>query len=144
MTETQKQLRKAKREQQKREREIRDRKFIANLTRAGLPPPRKEFRFYPERLFKADFAYPELKLLIEIEGGIFTGQAHGSVSGILRDIEKYNLAAMEGYCVYRILNKDTLSTRTTQAIVRLYARRSKEIKFIDNQTEQAKWKQSAK
>ena len=61
----------------------------------------REFKFCPTRKFKADYYIPELKLLIEKEGGIYTGKAHGSITGILRDIEKYNLATKLGYKVLR-------------------------------------------
>lgn len=54
------------------------------------------------RKFKFDYALPRIKVAIEIEGGIYSGRAHGSVTGILRDMEKYNLAAMLGWRVIRI------------------------------------------
>lgn len=76
------------------------------MKRRGLPKPRTEYKFHPVRRFKFDFAYPDVKVAVEIEGGIFTGGAHGSASGILRDIEKYNLAAVNGWIVYRVPTKD--------------------------------------
>lgn len=61
----------------------------------------QEYRFHPKRRYRADFALLSHKILIEIEGGVFTKQAHGSVSGILRDMEKYTLAAVHGWRVLR-------------------------------------------
>ena len=56
------------------------------------------------RRFRFDFAWPDddRKLAVEVEGGIFTGKAHGSVSGILRDVEKYNLAMLAGWRILRV------------------------------------------
>ncbi len=63
-----------------------------------------EFRFHPERKFRADWLVIGTKVLIDYEGGIFsTGKrGHSSVSGIRRDIEKSNLAQICGYLVIRV------------------------------------------
>jgi very-short-patch-repair endonuclease len=42
---------------------------------------------------------------VECEGGIYTRQAHGSISGILRDIEKYNAATSLGWRVFRVTRR---------------------------------------
>ncbi len=75
-----------------------------------------EFKFCETRRFKSDYYIPELKLLIEKEGGIYTGQAHGSVKGILRDIEKYNLATTLGYRVLRYQPKELLTSKVIDDI----------------------------
>lgn len=76
----------------------------------------KEYRFCPNRRFLADYYIPSLRLLIEQEGGIFTGQAHGSVTGIMRDIEKYNLATTMGYSILRFIPQDLVSMKTIEMI----------------------------
>ena len=75
---------------------------------AGLPVPRREFVFCPWRKYRADFAWPEEKLLVEAEGGIFAkGKGwHMSVGGYLDDMEKYNLAALMGFRVLRFSRKE--------------------------------------
>jgi very-short-patch-repair endonuclease len=76
------------------------------LTAAGLPAPVREFRFHPERRFRADLAYPAIKLLIEIEGGIWMRKSgHNTGSGITRDIEKGNLMTILGYRLIRVTSK---------------------------------------
>ena len=60
----------------------------------GLPAePVTEYVFCPYRKYRFDYAWPDYHVALEKEGGVFTRQAHGSVTGILRDIDKYNLAA---------------------------------------------------
>ena len=76
----------------------------------------REFKFNPARQWKADYYIPELKLLIEKEGGVYTHGAHGSVSGILRDIEKYNSAVILGFSVLRFLPKDLISMYSINSI----------------------------
>ena len=85
------------------------------MVREGFPPVRCEYVFHAGRKYRFDLAWPELFLAVEVEGGIFTkggkrcptcGQfrrgAHGSISGILRDIAKYNLAQIDGWTVLRV------------------------------------------
>ena len=67
----------------------------------GLPEPEREYRFAPPRRFRADFAYPERKLLIEVEGGVWTRGRHTRGAGYTSDAEKYNLATVKGWRVLR-------------------------------------------
>jgi DNA repair exonuclease SbcCD ATPase subunit len=80
-----------------------------------------EYQFHePEpgekkRRWRFDFAQPELKIAIEIEGGVYgrgkpcpvckrkAPGAHSSVTGMKRDIEKYNTAVKQGWAVLRVL-----------------------------------------
>jgi len=67
----------------------------------GLPKPVSEFKFHPERRWRFDYAYPEKKIAIEIEGGIFTNGRHVRGKGFLNDLEKYNNAALLGWKLLR-------------------------------------------
>lgn len=60
----------------------------------------------PERDFRADLAHLPSRLLIELDGGIFCSGAHGSVSGILNDIDRAQWAAALGWRVFRLSTKD--------------------------------------
>lgn len=66
---------------------------------AGLPIPEREYRFHPTRRWPLDFAYPERKIGIEVQGGTWSGGAHGRGSGIERDYEKINAAQILGWTV---------------------------------------------
>jgi hypothetical protein len=94
--------------------------FIDHLARNGLPAPVVEYRFAPPRKFRADYAWPEYGILLEQEGGVYTGQAHGSVTGILRDMEKYNLAAVRGWRVIRVLPSAMLSNETITLLQQIF------------------------
>lgn len=69
---------------------------------AGLPLPVREFRFAaPEREWEADFAWPDEKIILEVEGGAWSGGRHTRGSGYLKDMEKYNNATLRGYRLFR-------------------------------------------
>jgi very-short-patch-repair endonuclease len=73
------------------------------------PIPEKEYKFdcTGKRRFRFDFAWPKLKLAVEVEGGIWIkglsgrGGAHSLPSNIIRDMEKNNLAVKQGWRVFR-------------------------------------------
>ena len=67
-----------------------------------LPIPVTEYRFCPQRRWRADFLYLEQKILIEIEGAHWTSGRHTRGSGFDKDCEKYNTAALMGYKVLRV------------------------------------------
>jgi very-short-patch-repair endonuclease len=59
--------------------------------------PEREYRFHLLRLWRFDFAWPEKKIAVEVEG---RGR-HQSVSGFEADAVKYNAAAKMGWRVFR-------------------------------------------
>jgi hypothetical protein len=78
----------------------------------------RQYAYVPGRKFKADFVmYPAVSgqmssmnwtmyrqrrpILIEVQGGIFSKKAHGSISGILNDNARLNFATKHGYRVLR-------------------------------------------
>lgn len=75
--------------------------FTALCLAQGLPEPVAEFRFCPARKWRADWHFPP-RILLEIEGGIWTGGRHTRGKGYSRDLEKYNEAALLGYTVLRV------------------------------------------
>lgn len=90
----------------------------------GGPPLEEEFRFHPERKFKSDFCHLATRTCIELEGGIFKkGMGHSSITGILRDIEKYNLMVYLGFRVIRFHAGTVNSQNITELIQFLKSRR---------------------
>jgi len=80
--------------------------FDAQVTqlayRLGIEPPEREVRFHPTRAWRFDFAFPERKLAVEIEGGIWSTGRHTRGAGFIGDCEKLNEAARLGWTVYRM------------------------------------------
>ena len=58
-----------------------------------------EWAFHPTRKWRFDYACPELKIAIEVDGGIFTGGRHSGGVGQLKDMEKMNAAASAQWLV---------------------------------------------
>ena len=52
--------------------------------RLKLPKPVRNFRFHKTRRFEIDWAWPDLRMGIDIQGGIWNGGKHGRPSGIVR------------------------------------------------------------
>lgn len=75
--------------------------FFALLKASGIPVPEAEYRITPKRKFRWDYAWPQYRLTLEVQGGIWSGGAHGRGWGIKRDMEKSNIAAMHGWrCLF--------------------------------------------
>lgn len=75
--------------------------FLALVKRAKLPAPVPEYRFDPKRRWRADYAWPEHRVILEVEGGVWTNGRHTRGAGFLRDVAKYNRAAVLGYRLLR-------------------------------------------
>lgn len=85
----------------------------------GIPAPEVEYVFAPPRKWRFDFFWGHRAgVALEVEGGIWTGGAHGRGSGIKRDIEKYNEAACQGIRVLRVTPENLCLVTTTDMIRR--------------------------
>lgn len=72
----------------------------------------KEFKFHPTRRWRFDYALPEHKIALEVEGGVWTGGRHTSPKGFLGDMEKYNTATLMGWRVFRTTPQELYSAST--------------------------------
>jgi very-short-patch-repair endonuclease len=63
--------------------------------------PVAEYRFAPPRRWRFDYAFPEFKLAVEIEGGAWIQGRHTRGKGFLADLEKYNAATLLGWAILR-------------------------------------------
>lgn len=73
----------------------------------GLPVFVRELRFHDERRWRFDFAFPEQRVAVEIDG---RGR-HQTVDGVRKDCEKMNEAARLGWRVLRFPATDRLKAR---------------------------------
>jgi hypothetical protein len=80
--------------------------FLIQVAEAGLETPQSEHKFLDKRRFRFDFAWPDRMLAVEIEGGVWVGGRHTRGAGYSRDMEKYNLALLHGWSVYRFTTQD--------------------------------------
>ena len=83
--------------------------FIDQLMWDQLDIPKAEYRFLKKRRFRFDFAWPDRMMAVEIEGGVWSGGRHTRGKGYTRDLEKYNLATLHGWKVYRFTTQDVTS-----------------------------------
>lgn len=82
--------------------------FAQQLSQFRLPPFRIGYRFpkssdpdNKRKVWIADFCSVEYKLMVEIDGGVWSGDGHGHPVGITRDMRKQNDAALLGYHTLR-------------------------------------------
>lgn len=54
------------------------------------------------RDFRCDFAWPVPRLIVEVEGGTYTGGRHVTGKGFERDAEKYARLTLDGWTVLRV------------------------------------------
>lgn len=75
--------------------------FEQHLLAMKAPPTQREHRFHPERGWRMDFAWPEYRVAVEVEGGVWGMGRHNRPRGFIADTEKYNAAAELGWIVLR-------------------------------------------
>lgn len=98
---------KAKRGRPKQD-ESANRAFVTQCLALKLPPSAVQWRFvnsrYPAsatRKWRADLVFPDYRVMVEIDGGIWIKGAHGHPTDILRNMAKQNDAMLLGYQVLR-------------------------------------------
>ena len=77
-------------------------RLLRDIKAVGLPIPEMQYKWHPDRLFMADYAYPHIKLLIECDGGQWQrNTGHNSGTGKDRDCEKDIEAIFHGWKIFR-------------------------------------------
>jgi hypothetical protein len=94
-------------------------------TTLGLPAPETERRFHPTRLWRFDYAWPEQKVALEVEGGIWSKGRHTRGRGYIGDMEKYNEAALHGWLVLRVAPQQLMSDAPILVMRAIELRRAK-------------------
>lgn len=75
--------------------------YAKEVAKAAGTPCVAEHRFHPTRRWRFDYALPEAKVAIEIDGGVWTYGRHNRAAGYIADMEKLNEAARLGWRVLR-------------------------------------------
>ena len=103
VTAAQQQLNKAIKEHNERERE----KIRLSLSKILGCDVVSEHQFHEKRKWRFDYAIIDLKIAIEVEGGVWSSGRHTRGAGFLNDIEKYNTATSMGWHIIRTIpNKE--------------------------------------
>lgn len=76
----------------------------------------KEHRFHPERKWRFDYAIPDLKIAVEVDGAVWTGGRHNRAAGYIADMEKLNTAASMDWLVLRFTTDDRFYMKTFNLI----------------------------
>lgn len=62
----------------------------------------QQHAFHPSRKYRFDFAWPAMKVALEVDGGTFSGGRHTRGAGYAADCEKLNEATILGWRVLRV------------------------------------------
>lgn len=83
-----------------------------------LPEPCFEYQFHPVRKWRFDLAWPEKRVAIEVQGGIWMQGRHVQPAALIREYEKLNSAAIHGWRLLYIL-PDDLCRASTVVLLKL-------------------------
>lgn len=92
---------------------------------AKLPIPEREYKFHPVRKWRSDFAWPDRLLLVEVEGGTWSGGRHTRGQGFANDCLKYNQAVIDGWRLLRFTSDQIKSGDALKIIencIRIHSR----------------------
>jgi len=90
--------------------------FLRALEVRGLPRPEREWKFDAKRRWRFDYAWAQQMIALEVEGGVWTGGRHTRGAGFLKDIEKYNRAAVLGWRLLRVTPDKLVSFGTFEML----------------------------
>lgn len=87
-----------------------------------LPVPAREYRFHDTRRWRFDFAWPDIKLAVEVEGVVWKGKGgrHQRADGMTADCQKYGAAMELGWDVYRCTQKMVENGQALNTIEKLW------------------------
>ena len=87
-----------------------------------IPQPSPEYKFHPARRWRIDFAWPDHKLAVEIEGAVWSYGRHTRGSGFVKDIEKYNELTLMGWALLRFTPQQVKNGEAIKTIHRWFSR----------------------
>ena len=95
--------------------------LLFHLRASDLPTPVREHLFAKSigRRWRLDFAWPDVLIGVEVEGGTWVAGRHSRGAGFEQDCEKYNEAAVLGWAILRFTGKMIHSGAALDTITRL-------------------------
>lgn len=76
----------------------------------------KEYKFHDVRKWRFDYAFPDQKVAVEVDGAVWTQGRHTRGAGYVNDLEKLNTAASMGWLILRITTDDRFYITTRELI----------------------------
>lgn len=76
--------------------------LLVRLERAGLPLGETQYPVVVGRQFRFDRCWPNQRVAVEVQGGVWIAGAHSRGSGVQRDCLKLSMAAAVGWRVLPI------------------------------------------
>ena len=88
----------------------------------GLPMPTQEYRFAAPRRWRWDFAWPDRKVALEVNGGVWIRGKHSRGKGQVNDFAKWSEGAAQGWLVLHttpaLLESTTVYSQLRRALGR--------------------------
>lgn len=94
---------------------------LAYFKEMRLPYCVPEFTFCEGRKFRWDFAFVDERVALEVQGGVWNRGAHGRGTGIVRDMEKFNLGLTLGWRVVTCRPDDVCVMDTVDTLKKVLA-----------------------
>ncbi len=94
--------------------------MLSQIAAARLLPCSPQYVFHPKRMWRFDFAWPDIRFALEVNGGIFVRGGHSRGAGQEKDMEKIAEAAILGWTTIAVSSNQIKSgeaLRWVEAIV---------------------------
>lgn len=105
-------------------------KLLAQIEGNGLPAPDDEYHFTRLRQWRFDFAWEDMMIVVDYQGGIFMKKksSHTAPGKYINDCEKISEASVKGYIVI-VTNANLVASGVTlDQIKRAFEKRRKDMK----------------
>lgn len=91
------------------------------IARSALPPPEIDVELLPARRYRSDYAWPERRITLEVDGTIRGAQGgHQSEDGMTSDARKALLLAIDGWLTVRVTATMIRSGEAIDLLERLF------------------------
>ncbi|HEY4326130.1 MAG TPA: hypothetical protein VGN20_19225 [Mucilaginibacter sp.] len=78
--------------------------------------PVPEYKFSKDRKWRMDYAFIKQMVFLEVEGGVWTNGRHTRGKGFIKDMEKYNEAAAQGWSLIRCVPSDLVNGKAIKQL----------------------------
>lgn len=90
--------------------------FVAYCRASGVPAPVREYHFCDGRQWRADFAWPEQMIILEVQGGAFVNGGHTRGPAYVKEMERTNTAALLGWRMFFTTPKNLMTELTMRML----------------------------